>query len=91
MDEGGEGGVAKGESEPKYTGDGPGDQNSQEEGAPGRLASPQPHCATLTSPETGTQFSRTACGVACWAASETTGVSEAGVCMWNERSIAFQG
>lgn len=40
----------------------------------GRLASPQPHGTTLTSPETGTQFSRTACGVACWAASETTGV-----------------
>lgn len=40
MDEGGEGGVAKGKSEPKYTGDGPGDQNSQEEGAPRPLGLP---------------------------------------------------
>lgn len=38
MDEGWEGGASKGEPEAKHPGDGPGDQNSQEEGAPGRLA-----------------------------------------------------
>lgn len=41
MDEGVEGGGAEGVLEPGNPGVWPGDQKSQEEGAPGRLASPQ--------------------------------------------------
>lgn len=72
--------MAKGVLEPQNLGEWPGDQNTRkrEHRATWPLCScerrGQSPFTTLTSLETGTRFSRDACQVACWAASETAGV-----------------